>query len=158
MKLSRSQRAAILCATLIGAPALASTGSSVGTNYCSANPNSTGSPTIISGQGSASVAANDLTLRAEPVPNQPFIVFFGPNQIELPFGNGFRCVGGGVHRVLPPGFASGQVATQRLDLVTLGGGVIVTDSTWNFQVWYRDPAASPSSFNTSNGLSVDFLP
>ena len=31
-------------------------------------------------------------------------------------------------------------------------------STWNFQAWYRDPAAGGANFDLSGGYSVSFLP
>ena len=84
-------------------------------NFCSSTPNSTGSPALISATGSDSVSANDIVLFAQPVPNQPGIFFYGPEQIAVPFGNGTLCVGQGAlgdlrvdlgqgaTRELPPG-------------------------------------------------------
>jgi len=127
----------------------------LGDNYCVANPNSTGFPALISASGSASIADNDVTLRSSPVPNQPFIFFFGPNQIQVPFGNGFLCTGGGLTRILPPGLASGQIAIRAVDLPSVG---ITVAGAKNFQCWYRDPAAGGAFFNTSDGLHVIFVP
>ena len=36
--------------------------------------------------------------------------------------------------------------------------VIAPGTTWNFQAWFRDPAAGGSGFNLSNGLELTFLP
>ena len=58
----------------------------------------------MSAAGSNSVMADDLRVIAEPVPNEPFLFFMGPNAIQAPFGNGFLCVGGGLTRILPPAF------------------------------------------------------
>ena len=125
-----------------------------GENYCSVNANSTGSPAIMSAEGDASVGANDLTLHAQPVPDQPGLFFFGPSQIEVPFGNGFLCVGGGQIRILPPAVANGGIATRQVDLPTFGIG----PGTLHFQYWMRDPAAGGAGFNTSDGLTITFLP
>ena len=47
--------------------------------------------------GSASYFANDLVLECYgAVPNQFGIFYYGPNQIQVPFGDGFRCVGAGL--------------------------------------------------------------
>ena len=37
-------------------------------------------------------------------------------------------------------------------------GTIVAGSTWNFQAWYRDPAAGGAFYNLSDGLEVSFVP
>jgi hypothetical protein len=70
-------------------------------NFCTSTVNSTGGAALLSGNGSPSIAENNLTLTAAPVPNQTFIFFFGPNQIQILFGNGWQCVGGGITRILP---------------------------------------------------------
>jgi formylglycine-generating enzyme required for sulfatase activity len=36
--------------------------------------------------------------------------------------------------------------------------LIVNGSTWNFQAWYRDPAALGSGFNLSDGYEIAFAP
>ena len=126
--------------------------------YCTAAANSVGAGANISVSGSTSVAANDLVLSAGPVPNQPAIFFYGPNQIEVPFGNGFRCVGGAVKR-LPVVFGGGNTITHPVDNTqTPSAGVIVAGSTWNFQAWYRDPNAGGGNFNLSDAVQVEFCP
>ena len=126
--------------------------------YCTAAPNSVGGGASISVAGSTSVAANDLVLSAGPVPNQPAIFFYGPNQIEVPFGNGFRCVSGSVKR-LPVVFGSGNTLTHPVDNTqTPSAGVIVPGSTWNFQAWYRDPFAGGQSYNLSDAVQIEFCP
>jgi len=140
------------------------TGTTIGDNYCLSVVNSSGGAAEISGTGSASVAANDLSLSAEPVPaTQNGIFFYGPDQVQQPFGNGFLCIG------------PGATGIARLDVVNAGpGGVLAHDlditmpstqatqitvgSTWNFAAWFRDPAAGGAFFNLSNGLEVTFLP
>jgi hypothetical protein len=39
-----------------------------------------------------------------------------------------------------------------------GPGQIEPGSTWNFQLWYRDPAGGGSGFNLSDALSAPFTP
>lgn len=126
----------------------------VGSVYCSSNLNSTGGQAAISASGSHLISDNNLTLRAQPVPNQTFLFFHGPNQVDTPFGNGRMCVGGGITRINPPGIASGNVAERAVDLSALG----LAPGTHTFQCWFRDTAAGGSSFNTSNAVSVNLLP
>ena len=35
---------------------------------------------------------------------------------------------------------------------------ILPGTRWNFQFWYRDPAAGGATFNLSNALTVPFTP
>ena len=130
----------------------------VGNNYCVANANSTGSPALMSGEGSNSVAANNLTLVAGPAPNQPGIFFYGPNQIALPFGNGFRCVGGTVIRLDVIGPTAGEYRFTVDNTMLPSTGQLTNGSTWNFQAWYRDPAGGGAAFDLSNGLEITFVP
>ncbi len=128
-------------------------------NYCQSTVNSTGSAATIGYDGSTSIAANDLVLHAEPVPNQPGIFFYGPNQVQLSFGNGFRCVGGQLWRLVPVTFASGNVLSRVVDYGNLpAGGQIVAGATWNVQAWFRDPMGGGASFNLSDGLALFFVP
>jgi len=132
--------------------------SSLGTNYCIATVNSTGNPAAISASGSSSVQDQSLTLKATPTPDQPGIFFFGPNQVQLAFGNGFRCVGGTLVR-LPVSVSS---ASELVHVVDFSSAVvapnIVGGSTWNFQAWFRDPTAGGAAFNLSDGIEVVFTP
>ena len=110
------------------------------------------------------MGANDLVLRVDgATPNQPGLYYYGPNAIAAPFGDGVRCVGGGTHRLGPVQVADGGgVALRAVDLTAppadAGPGQIQAGVTWNFQFWYRDPAAGGSGFNLSDGLSVTFCP
>lgn len=134
----------------------------VGTRYCTAAANSTGAGATIVATGSTSVAENALRLSAAPVPaNQSGIFFYGPNQANVPFGNGFRCVGGGsvgLQRLpIVNAGPSGELVHQ-LDLGNppTGAGTILPGSTWNFQAWYRDPLAGGATFNLSDAISIGF--
>lgn len=128
-----------------------------GTPYCTAAANSvSGSGSSISASGSNSIAAADLTLEASNAPSQPGIFYFGPDQVNIPFGNGFRCVGGTVTR-MPVIFGSGGVFSYTVDFGTFGG-VIGGLGTANFQCWYRDPAGGGMFFNLSDGLEITFVP
>ena len=124
----------------------------VGTNYCAVNANSTGSPAIMSGEGSAEIALNDFTLHAQPVPAQPGLFFSGVNAIESPFGNSFLCAAGSIVRYNPPSIPSGDIASRVIDLNAQG----ILPGTLYFQYWFRDPAGGGSAFSTSDGLAVLF--
>ncbi len=101
---------------------------------------------------------NSFTLFAAPVPaSQPGLFYFGPLQIEGPFGDGNRCVGGSIHR-LPVVFSDVTGVLQHSLDFTGAASAITPFTVWNFQAWFRDPAAGGSSFNLSDGLEILFLP
>ena len=39
-----------------------------------------------------------------------------------------------------------------------GAGQLTAGSTWNFQAWFRDPAAGGTAFNLSDGVELTFAP
>ena len=141
-------------------------GAALFTPFCTSATNSTGGAAMISASGSSSIAANDLQLVASPVPTgEPGIFYYGPDEVGgIPFGEGFRCVGGPagtVKRLFPFAIGDGSNTmtlavnnTAAAHAPQLG----VAGSTWKFQAWFRDPQGGPSGFNLSNGLSVDFVP
>ncbi len=133
----------------------------VGSSYCVGAPNSAGSGAFLCSAGSASIANNDLVLSCNGLPANKFgLFFYGPNQIQAPFGDGFRCVGGQLNR-LPAQVSSalGSVA-QALDNTAppTASGQITSGQQWFFQFWYRDPAANGAGFNLSDGHGLLFTP
>jgi len=138
----------------------------VGT-FCQTSPNSVGSGAVISHSGSTSIAANTFTLEVVgAVPGQFGLLYYGPDELLQPFGDGFRCVGAGslgTFRLNPPGTIDSFGDFYRLLDFTqppanAGPGQIDPGSTWKFQFWYRDPAAGGAGFNLSDGLSATFCP
>ncbi|MFT4540921.1 MAG: hypothetical protein ACI841_004559 [Planctomycetota bacterium] len=129
-------------------------------NYCQAAPNSVGSGATMSTTGSASVAANDLVLSASGMPaTQPGLFYFGDMQVQLAFGNGFRCVGGTTVRLGVNGSDVSGNASKALDLTSLPGGALIqAGDTVNMQYWYRDPAGGGASFNLSDAVTATFCP
>ncbi|MFT5154531.1 MAG: hypothetical protein ACI841_004539, partial [Planctomycetota bacterium] len=131
------------------------------TNYCISVPNS-GSPSgaTIGFSGSASVAANNLTLTASEMPaGQNGLFYFGPNEGSVVFGNGFRCISGTLTR-LPIVTTNGSgEASYALDLGNLPGAASIgAGDTVKFQFWFRDPAGGGPAFNLTDGLSATFCP
>lgn len=128
----------------------------VGVNYCVATANSSGQAATISASGSASLAANNFELTATGLPNnRPFLFLHGATQAQLPFGNGYLCVGTGVGRIQPGGSAAGGVAQTLVNLPAAG---ITAPGVRNFQCWFRDAAAGGAFTNTSDAIEVTFVP
>lgn len=128
--------------------------------YCSATPNSFGTVAQIGYIGSLGIAAGNFGLRVTGLPIQPtsFGVFtYGGTQMNVPFGNGYLCINpmGGLYRMSPQMLTDTTV--QRSITEAPGDfSLFQPASSWNFQFWYRNPAAGGSMFNLSNGLHVQF--
>ncbi|MBL8860941.1 MAG: hypothetical protein JNK02_02935 [Planctomycetes bacterium] len=116
----------------------------------------------LSATGTASVAADTVTLLGTGMPNSSCLYFQGTTQISAVFGDGIRCAGGTVIRLGTKSNvgggsqypAVGDPSVSVRGLVPPGGG------TRYYQVWYRNAAAfcTPSTFNLSNGLEIPWGP
>jgi len=130
-------------------------------NHCIGGLHSDGGQARMGYIGSSSVARNDLQLKAEDCPINKFgIFFYGPNAIQSPFGDGFRCVGGMTRRLNPAiNTGANGVATRVLDLAApaVGAAPIGTGEILSFQFWFRDPMGpGGSGFNLTDGLAISF--
>lgn len=123
--------------------------------YCFSLGNSTGSRADLQGFGTTDPNNADLMFIASPVPNSTGIIFFGPNQIDLPFGNGRRCIGGSVRR-MPAVAATGNVLRYEFDWNFVWASDLQPGTTWKFQAWFRDIDGGGSEFNTSDAITIDF--
>jgi hypothetical protein len=140
----------------------------VGTSYCSANPNSTGSVGSITALGSASAAANALTLSASALPLNSFGFFMTSRTQDFvanPAGShGNLCLGGAIGRFVGPGqvqnsglFGSFSLALDLTQQPTPTGPTsVVAGETWSFQAWYRDSVGGQATSNFTNGVAVAF--
>ncbi len=128
-------------------------------SYCTGAPNSAGLGARMSAVGFPGVSQNQLVLRASGCPpHQPGLFYCGPSQVGLPFGDGFRCIGGQVFR-LPIVSSDGQGRLEHAFDVTdppRAAGQIDPGESWNFQFWYRDPLAGGSGYNLSDALAILF--
>lgn len=134
-----------------------------GSNYCTSTQNSSGAAAIIDAYGSASIAANDLCLVARNLPIAQFgLFYYGPEMLDLPFGNGRRCVGGGslgIFRLPVQQVSNAGLLVQPMDYTQppTPDGQILPGSTWRFQCWFRDPPAGGAFFDLSDGYSISFF-
>ncbi len=133
-------------------------------NYCETLPNSTGLRARIGWSGSTSHAANSLVLDVSACPPNKFgLFFYGPDQTNVPFGNGIRCVGGSLVRLSPAELTDALGNYSRpLDFLSPpmsgGPGLVLPGSRWNFQFWFRDPVPGGAAFNVSDALTVPVCP
>ncbi len=132
--------------------------------YCQTAPNSNGNGARIDSNGATSVSANALTLLVTgAAANQSGLFYYGPNETQIPFGDGFRCVGGTTFRLLPVATTDSFGDAQHHWNMTLppsdvGPGQVNPGDTWKTQFWYRDIPFGGAGFNFSNGLSITFCP
>ncbi len=136
-----------------------------GTVYCGSNPNSTNFRALLRGEGSASLAANDLRLVATRLPlNSAAYFLVGTETGYVPDvggGRGNLCLGGLIGRrvggsILSSG-QSGEVATD-VDLTALpspnGPFSATVGQTLHFQCWFRDTLQGAPTSNLSEALQV----
>ena len=133
----------------------------VGDVFCTSLPHSGGQRARLSAEGSVSLASENLTLLVtDGPPNKPGLFFMGEAAINLPFGEGRRCVGGMTFRIQPVEFTDAQGhATRSLDFdATYSAGLHANGAVTFFQYWFRDPQGGPEGFNLSDGLRIEFTP
>ncbi len=138
-----------------------------GTNFCSANNNSTGGFASMSALGSLSVATNNLTLRTTGMPQNSFgfiITSRDASFVSTPLGSqGNLCLGGAVGRYVGPGQIQNSGASGSISVAAdlsqhptpFGFVQVLAGNRWRFTTWYRD--ANPmSTSNFSDGLELVF--
>ena len=141
----------------------------IGTNYCQANPNSTGQIGALDAIGSAVVTNNDVTLQVANLPTNAFLYFLVSStqaQTNNPGGSeGNLCLGGSIGRYVGPG----QILTSDalgaaslvLDLNSVpqptGAISVMPGQTWNFQAWHRDSNMGAAVSNFTVATSVPFI-
>ncbi len=113
--------------------------------------------------GTTSVTAGDLTLSSRGLTPSAVGVFFqGNNALNggagVPFGDGIRCVGGGVIRLEVVVIDSNGDSDTTVN-VSLRGGV-VGGETKRYQLWYQDLQTTlcGAGFNLTNALEVVWSP
>ncbi len=126
--------------------------------YCTSLANSSGLSGSASHSGQPSMGAGALTIHSDQLPANTFgLYFYGPNQIDLPFGNGRRCVGGALVRFSPVNTGPLGQVSQLIDNSALPASLQAGDQR-NFQFWFRDVPGGGALFNTSDALAVTYAP
>lgn len=135
------------------------------TSYCSSVPNSSGAAGVIQASGSQSLFASSLTLDAANLPTLSLGYFiFSESQgfaTGLGGGQGNLCLSGGIFRL--SNFIQSSGFTGQVNFPVPFNGLppaatINAGETWNFQYWFRDASGGTATSNTTDGVSVTFLP
>ncbi|TDJ75650.1 MAG: hypothetical protein E2O39_03965 [Planctomycetota bacterium] len=136
-----------------------------GTSYCTSTVNSTGVAGTMSGSGSSSISANDLSLIASNVPQIPGIGIFiaGQNSAQIPIWDGFLCIGPqGLQRINQITAPVGGVVTQLIDYTGASTGTVPLNVfagfSFFYSYWYRDAAAGNTGANLTDGYDVVHTP
>lgn len=117
----------------------------------------------LSAGGLASVAADSVILTGINMPNSSALYFQGTAQAGVVFGDGLRCVVGGVLR-LGVKINAGNTSSYPVagdPPVSVRGMIPAAGGTRFYQCWYRNAAAAfcpPALFNLTNGLAITWTP
>jgi len=129
-------------------------------NACVSEPNSSGAAARMSLAGLPSISLDSFTLLCGGCP--PFttgIFYYGTQPNQVPFGNGYRCVGGMLVRTPITVASATGVAARTLSLSTSPHSLNLTvGSVRHFQFWFRDVAGGGALFDLSDSLSIQFCP
>ncbi len=131
------------------------------TRYCTANPNSSGRRASILALGNARVSNNSLKLCVDGAPRNARGRFvYGPTQTALPFGDGIQCVGGQVFgmRFLPANVGGSAFMPVNFAGQQNPAGIVLPGSTWNYQFVFTDIGSPGFGVNSSDALSITFVP
>jgi hypothetical protein len=129
--------------------------------------NSTGVGATLGAAGSSSVVFDELRLEARKLqPDKSALLFMGAGVGQAPLGDGLRVVTPGTRGLHRFGVlqSDAEGAALRTNIISHSqsfppAGRIQAGSTWNFQVWYRDPAGPcGSGANLTNAVEVLFRP
>lgn len=143
---------------------LALTEDPLGTSYCMAEPNSTGTFARTEAEGSSRVSGSTFGLLLEDAPPGVFTYFLASMTTgNVPFAGGSQgrlCLGGTIGRYIAQVGQVSPSGTYALDvnlnsIPTTPTSVVLPGDTWYFQSWYRDVNPTTTS-NFSLPISVEF--
>jgi Tol biopolymer transport system component len=126
---------------------------------------SLGAGGVLTGTGSASVAADGVVLSGSQMPSSFALYFQGTTALSggngIPFGDGLRCAGGSIVRLATKINVSGSSTYPEAGdpSVSVRGNCQPGDFR-TYQVWYRNaaPFCTSSTFNLTSGVNITWAP
>ena len=122
--------------------------------------NSTGDGSLCTSIGGTSVGADDAFITTVGLPpNKAGLYFMGQvPTVGVPFYDGLLCLS--PQKRFTGTFTGPAGIAVLANPVAQTGALITSGSTWNFQFWHRDSAASPcgTKVNLSNAVRLTFTP
>ena len=137
----------------------------IGSAYCFASPNSSGSPASLLVGGLDCATADTLFLTSTSLPANVFGYFLASTtrgSSSPPGSVGTLCLGGAIGRAVGGVLASGAAGIIRTasDLTlphpVLGSVRVMAGDTWNYQAWFRDSVGGTATSNLSDAASVTY--
>lgn len=132
------------------------------TSICSTSPNSVGPGALLQWQGAPNVQFGALVVEGLPPSTFGTFLYSYAQMAPTPFGDGVLCVGGPTWNLARRTSNAQGVITLRMwtgaeneDLhwLTYPGN---QGFTWSFQFAYRDLGPGGHTFNTSDGVALEF--
>lgn len=140
-----------------------------GSPFCAQSAlSSTGLAGRLRATGSSAVSRNNVTLVADQLPDQQFVLFLNATALGFvanPGGSlGDLCLGEVFGRYAGPGQVRSKsslgLASLQLELPRTPSGPgfvpITSGQTWNFQAWHRDLLAGTAASNFTGAIAVTF--
>jgi hypothetical protein len=126
-------------------------------SFCPTTPNSTGTTGSLAAEGCDSYSGARLTLIASGLPRGVLAVcILGSNSTEVPFGDGFLCVGSPYRRLATGrSDASGGFVTE-VPIDPTSTLPIVAGRSTKFQALHRDHGGA--RMNLTNAISIEITP
>jgi len=127
-------------------------------SFCSSLPNATGSSATLTCSG---VPSSSLVLTSSAVPNTTGQFFYGPMALggAGTLGDGVRCVGGLLTRMLPFVTAGGMGQPANTASLTVNYTAPYASGltgTKHFQYWFRSGLGTGTGSNSSDAISITF--
>jgi photosystem II stability/assembly factor-like uncharacterized protein len=124
---------------------------------------SLGTGALITATGTPSLSSDTLVLLGSGMPNSFVLYFQGTTRqaggLGSVFGDGLRCAGGTVKRLgAKANVQGGSQYPGPGDAPISVRGAVSAPGLRTYQCWYRNAASfcTPSTFNTTNGLEIDW--
>ena len=125
--------------------------------FCPTTPNSTGMSGSLAALGCDSLSGAKFTLAGSALPPGVLVRgLFGANATQVPYGDGFRCVGSPLFRLPSAETDAAGSFSIEVDFSSGPASNLTAGRTWNFQAIHRDRVGA--GLNLTNALAIGITP